>query len=68
VTLPATLLILGLVTLLGVVSGVRGAAPFDPVRGPRLVPWRFLMVTAVVVDIVLLAHLASLLGVQTGRP
>lgn len=48
-------------------SGWRGAAPFDPRRGPRLVPWRFLMVTAAVLALVLLVHLVNLLGLHTGR-
>ena len=48
-------------------SGWRGARPFDPRRGPRLVPWRLIMVTAAVVALVLLVHLANLLGVKTGR-
>jgi hypothetical protein len=29
-----------------VLCGWRGAQPPDPLRGPRLIPWRFLMVLA----------------------
>ncbi|MBL8772304.1 MAG: hypothetical protein JNK30_13060 [Phenylobacterium sp.] len=31
----------------GVLAGWRGARPPDPMRGPRMVPWRFLMLLAV---------------------
>ncbi len=48
-------------------AGWRGAHPFDPRRGPRMVPWRLIMVTAAMVALVLLVHLANLLGMKTGR-
>ncbi|CAN5225160.1 hypothetical protein BH09PSE2_BH09PSE2_03860 [soil metagenome] len=48
-------------------AGWRGAHPFDPRRGPRMAPWRLIMVTAAFVALVLLVHLANLLGVKTGR-
>ena len=52
---------------LGLLCGWRGALPFDPVRGPRLVPWRLLMVTAAVVALLLLTHVATLLGLKSPR-
>ena len=47
--------------------GWRGARPPDVHRGPRMVPWRLLMVSSAVVVLVMLVHLANLAGVKTGR-
>jgi hypothetical protein len=48
-------------------AGWRGARPPDPRRGPRLVPWRFLMTLAACALLVLAVHVVNLLGVHTGR-
>jgi hypothetical protein len=48
-------------------AGWRGARPPDLVRGPRLMPWRAIMVTAAAFLLVLVVHLVNLLGVDTGR-
>jgi hypothetical protein len=50
-----------------VFCGWRGARPPDPLRGPRLVPWRFLMTLAALGALVFVVHLVNLLGVTTGR-
>ena len=47
--------------------GWRGAQPLDIQKGPRLVPWRPMMVASATAAIMLLAHLVNLLGVTTGR-
>lgn len=52
---------------LALFAGWRGARPPDPLRGPRLVPWRFLMTLAACGLLVLAVHLVNLLGVNTGR-
>ncbi len=53
-------IILGVTFLaLGVFCGWRGARPVDPIKGPRLIPWRFLMV--------LLAFGAVLMLYQIGQ-
>lgn len=52
---------------LAVFAGWRGARPFDPRRGPRLVPWSLIMTLAACVALVFLVHLVNLLGVKTGR-
>jgi len=54
------------VTGIAVFAGWRGARPPDLSRGPRLVPWRPIMMLSAVVLLVLLVHLVNLLGVQTG--
>lgn len=48
-------------------AGWRGARPPNPMRGPRLVPWRFLMTLAACGAVVFVVHLVNLLGVNTGR-
>ena len=44
--------------------GWRGARPPDPFKGPRLMPWRFLMVGAAAIAMLLLIHLATLFGAE----
>ncbi len=46
--------------------GWRGARPADPARGPRLVPWRLLMLFSACGAVLLLVHLLNLLGLRTG--
>lgn len=52
---------------LAVFAGWRGARPPNLQRGPRLVPWRLIMVTTAALLLVMLAHLVNLLGLTTGR-
>ena len=52
---------------LAVFCGWRGAQPPNFARGPRLAPWRLLMVTLGAVALLLLVHAVNLLGVSTGR-
>lgn len=46
--------------------GWMGARPPDLRRGPRMAPYRFLMILAAAVALMLLVHLVNLLGVTTG--
>lgn len=46
--------------------GWRGARPADPARGPRLIPWRLLMLFSACGAVLLLVHLLNLLGLHTG--
>lgn len=52
---------------LALFTGWRGARPPDPRRGPRLIPWRFLMMLAACALLILAVHVVNLLGVNTGR-
>jgi hypothetical protein len=52
---------------LAALFGWLGARPADPIRGVRMVPWRFLMCLAAAVVLIMLVHLANLMGVKTGR-
>ena len=47
----------GLLLAAAAFSGWRGSRPWDPLRGPRLVPWRLLLAAV---------HAANVLGVSTG--
>ena len=55
------------VTALGVLFGWLGARPPDLRKGPRLVPYRFLMALCAVAVMMLLVHLVNLSGFTTGR-
>jgi len=50
---------------MAVFSGWRGARPPDLARGPRMVPWRSLMLLSVVACIFLSTHLINLAGFDT---
>jgi hypothetical protein len=65
--LTLTLVLAAAVLALGVAAGWRGARPPDPRRGPRLTPWRFIMVLGGAVFLYLAAHLLSLLGLGQAR-
>jgi hypothetical protein len=45
-----------------------GARPLDIRKGPRMVPWRFLMILAFTVSLFMVVHLLNLLGIQTKPP
>jgi len=62
-TLGAVIAFTGLAAL----SGWRGSLPPNLVKGPRMIPWRMIMVTSAAVVLVLLVHLASLFGLRQDR-
>ncbi|WP_300575681.1 hypothetical protein [Phenylobacterium sp.] len=47
-------------------AGWKGAQPPDFRRGPRLIPYRFIMLLGAAGLIVILVHLVNLMGVSTG--
>lgn len=61
-TLTTTLILLGAAVAVMVFCGWRGARAPDPFKGPRMIPWRFLMIGAAAVAMLLLIHLATLFG------
>jgi len=67
--LGATLGISAAALALAVLAGWRGARPPDLSRGPRLIPWRWLMLLSATLGLLALAHAASLVGFGgAGRP
>ena len=64
---PVTLGLCGLFLALGALCAWRGARPPNLTRGPRLIPYRFLMILCGAVLLYLTAHLLNLAGVTTGR-
>ena len=62
--LTTTLALAGLFLALALICGWRGALPPDLNRGPRLIPWRFLMMLSGAALVFLLVHLASLMGLS----
>jgi len=55
--------------LLGVAlfAGWRGARAPNPLKGPRLVPWRMIMLVSAAGLLPMIVHILNLLGVATGR-
>lgn len=61
-SLTVTLAALAAAIALTVFAGWRGARPSQPHLGVRMIPWRFLMVLGGAAVMVLLIHVAALLG------
>ena len=59
--LPLTLIVAGVAMALTVLFGVLGARPSRPAAPPRLIPWRFMMMIALVAVIATLVHAVALL-------
>lgn len=60
-----TLIILAISLAVAVVSGWRGALPPNIKKGPRMMPWRFLMLASAALCFLLLIHLATLFSGRT---
>lgn len=65
--LVATLVSLATCIAVAALCGWRGSHPPNPLKGPRLIPYRFLMVVAAGAALILVVHLVNLAGVTTGR-
>ena len=61
--MTTTLALIGAALALAVFAGWRGARPWDPRRGVRMMPWRLIMLLAGTGIFILLIHLGTLLGV-----
>ena len=66
-TLVLTLAIAAGLLALAVFACWRGARPPNPLKGPRLIPWRLIMVTCAALLLPMLVHVLNLLGVTTGH-
>ncbi len=60
--LTLTLVLLAASAVFGLICGWRGAKPTDIHKGPRMMPWRFLMLLCAALAMLLLIHLIALLG------
>ena len=45
----------------------RHGRPPEPAKGPRMIPWIMILLVAATWSLVMLVHLANLLGFHTGR-
>lgn len=61
-SLTLTLALLAAAVALAVFAGWRGARPSQPHLGVRMIPWRFVMILAGAMVLVLVVHVAALLG------
>ena len=66
-TLPVTLGAAAAGFLLAALFGWLGARPPNLRRGPRMAPYRFLMLLAAAWVLMMLVHAANLVGITTGR-
>jgi hypothetical protein len=66
-TLPVTLGAAAAGVLLAAFCGWMGARPPDLRRGPRMAPYRFLMLLSAAWVLMMLVHAANLVGITTGR-
>lgn len=62
-SLTITLALLASALGLAVFAGWRGSRPWDPRRGVRMVPWRFIMLLSGAAVMVLAIHIGTLMGV-----
>lgn len=60
--LNVTLALIALTLALGVWFARRGARAPNPLKGPRLLPYRLLMALCAAAALVLMTHLAGLVG------
>jgi hypothetical protein len=66
-SLNLTMALCATLAAIALFAGWRGSKPPDVVKGPRMMPWRFIMVTCAAFALFLLVHIVNLLGVKTGR-
>lgn len=63
-SLTVTLALIAAVLAFTAFAGWRGAQPLNVLKGPRMAPWRFMMLMGAAVLMLLLIHLATLLGAE----
>jgi len=67
-SLLITVILLAVSALLTVFFGLMGARPMNPLKGPRMVPWRFLMMLMFTATLLLVVHLLTVLGLKSDPP
>ena len=66
--LPLTAILSLVFALFAAGSGYMGAKMPDPKKGPRMLPWRFLMLLGVLATVLMIVHLLTLLGLKHDQP
>jgi hypothetical protein len=66
-SLELTLAIAAGLLALTVFAGWRGARPSNPLKGPRMIPWRMIMLLSAACLLPMIVHILNLMGVTTGR-
>jgi hypothetical protein len=66
-SLPLTLAIAAALLGLAVFAGWRGARAPNPLRGPRMIPWRMIMLLSAAGLLPMIVHILNLVGVTTGH-
>ena len=66
-SLTLTLILAAAFLTLAGLAAWRGAQPSNPLKGPRMMPWRLIMLTAAALAMLMIVHLVNLMGVNTGR-
>lgn len=64
-SLSVTLVLIIAAVALTVFAGWRGARPWDPRKGVRMIPWRIIMLLLATAVFILAIHLAALMGMPT---
>lgn len=67
-SLPLTLVLLAVFAAATAACGYMGQRAPDPNKGPRMVPWRFLMLLFFTLSLFLIVHLLTMLGLKTDPP
>ncbi len=66
--LPITGGLIVLTVALAAFFGYMGARPVDLSKGPRMVPWRLLMLLCAAIAIILLVHVLTVAGFKQDAP
>jgi hypothetical protein len=67
-SLQSTILVLALAVAAAIFCGWRGARRWNVFEGPRMVPWRFLMLLAFALALVMARQVLELTGIRPQRP
>ena len=62
-SMSITLILIIAAVALTVFAGWRGARPWDPRKGVRMIPWRIIMLLSATAVFILAIHLAALMGI-----
>lgn len=62
-----TLLLMGLTASLFVLCAWCSGRPWNPLKGPRMIPWTLIALLMAVCFLILLAHFFSFYGIETGQ-